>query len=185
MVLTGMGVYGVSALPPLRFPRCASPVFIFYKYNMTTDSGSFMVVFLILILIFSLFIIYIVLDVKKTSESYDNYQAFRGRAPDGPPGCCGNLDWYMGTQKYNEYCAGKEGGCGGEKLEEYFGNLQENLSGFQRQSDECKQKGLKAAYNPSVCTDEDSYVPAANCKCVDDKNNCKECYEKINFGTGI
>jgi hypothetical protein len=67
-------------------------------------------------------------------------------------------------------------------LEEYFGNLQENLSGFDRQASECKQKGLKPAYNPTVCTDGDTYEPSANCKCVDKKNNCKECYNKINFG---
>ena len=68
------------------------------------------------------------MNAKKTTESYNNYQPFRGRAPNDSPGCCGNLDWYMGSEKYAQYCAGKEGQCGGEKLEEYFGNLQENLS---------------------------------------------------------
>ena len=47
----------------------------------------------------------------------------------------------------------KEVHCDGEKLEEYFGNLQENLSGFDRQAGECKQKGLKPVYNPAVCTE--------------------------------
>jgi hypothetical protein len=121
------------------------------------------------------------LNAKKTTESYNNYQPFRGRAPNGPPGCCGNLDWYLGDQKYAQYCAGKEGSCGGEKLEEYFGNLQENLSGFDRQAAECKQKGLKPAYNPAVCTEGDTYEPSANCKCVDGKNNCKECYGKVKY----
>ena len=60
---------------------------------MTIDSGPFMVVFLILVLIFALFITFLLLNIKKTTESYNNYQPFRGRAPDGPPGCCGNLDW--------------------------------------------------------------------------------------------
>jgi hypothetical protein len=179
---------------------------------MTSDSGSFMVVFLILILIFALFITYLILNAKKTSESYTNYDAykpFRGRAPNAPPGCCGNLDWYLGTEGYDKYCGANGGGSNGggsngggcsaggnvadnvsgngasdnnNNLHEYFGNLQENVSGFQRQADECKQKGLKAAYNPTVCTDEgDTYEPSANCKCVDEKNNCKECYGKINF----
>ncbi len=152
---------------------------------MTSDSGPFMVVFLILILIFALFITYLLLNAKKTTESYDNFQPFRGRAPDGPPSCCGNLDWYLGDQKYAQYCSGKDGNCGGEKLEEYFGNIQENLSGFDRQVDECNKKGLKPAYNPAICTDEDTYEPSANCKCVDKKNNCKECMEKFNFGYGL
>ncbi len=75
--------------------------------------------------------------------------------------------------------SGKEGRCGGEKLEEYFGNLQENLSGFERQAGKCKQKGLKPAYNPAVCTEGDTYELSANCKYVDKKNNCKEFYGKI------
>ena len=171
---------------------------------MTSDSGPFMVVFLILILIFALFMTYLLLNAKKTTESYNNYQPFRGRAPDGPPGCCGNLDWYMGTNGYDKYCGANGGGSNGggcsaggnvadnvsgngasdnnNNLHEYFGNLQENVSGFQRQADECKQKGLKPAYNPTVCTDEgDTYEPSANCKCVDEKNNCKECYGKIKY----
>jgi hypothetical protein len=148
---------------------------------MTSDSGPFMVVFLILILIFALFITYILLNAKKTTESYNNYQPYRGRAPNGPPGCCGNLDWYMGSEKYTQYCAGKDGSNGNEKLEEYFGNLQEDLSGFKQQVDECKQNGLKPAYNPAVCTKGDTYEPSANCKCVDKKNNCKECMEKVKY----
>jgi len=71
--------------------------------------------------------------------------------------------------------------CVSEKLEEYFGNLQENLSGFDRQAGECNQKELKPAYNPAVCTEGDDYEPSANCKCVDEKNNCKECYGKIKY----
>jgi len=148
---------------------------------MTSDSGPFMVVFLILILIFALFITFLLLNSKKTTESYNNYQPFRGRAPNGPPDCCGNLDWYLGDEKYAQYCSGKEGSNGGEKLEEYFGNLQENLSGFQRQADECKKKELKPAYNPAVCTKGDTYEPSANCKCVDENNKCKECMENVKF----
>ena len=63
---------------------------------MTSDSASFMVVFLILILIFALFMTYLILNAKKSTESYTNYnpyKPFRGRAPNAPPGCCGNLDW--------------------------------------------------------------------------------------------
>jgi hypothetical protein len=142
---------------------------------MISDSAPFMVVFLILVLIFSLFITYLVLNAKTTTESYDNYQPYRGRAPNAPPSCCGNLDWYLGDKKYQEYCSGKDE----EKMVEYFGNLQENLTDFQRQNNECKKKGLKPAYNPSVCTDKNTYEPSANCKCVDEKNNCKICYEKI------
>jgi hypothetical protein len=145
---------------------------------MSSDYGTFMVVFLILILIFALFITYLVMGMKKTTEKYDNYyKPFGGRPPNAPPSCCGNLDWYMGEKKYQEYCAGKDE----EKMVEYFGNLQENLTDFERQNEECKTKGLKAAYNPTVCTEEDSYKPAANCKCVDNKNNCKICYDEIRY----
>ena len=66
--------------------------------------------------------------------------------------------------------SGKEVRCCGEKLEEYFRNLQENLSGFDRQAGECKQKRLKVAYNSAVCTDEgDTYELSANCKEYMDK----------------
>jgi hypothetical protein len=41
---------------------------------MTSDSGPFMVVFLILILIFALFITFLLLNAKKTTESYGNFQ---------------------------------------------------------------------------------------------------------------
>jgi hypothetical protein len=144
---------------------------------MSSDSGTFMVLFLILILIFALFITYLFMGKKKITESYNNYRTFGGRPPNEPPKCCGNLDWYMGEKKYQEYCAGKDE----EKMVEYFGNLQENLTDFQRQNEECKKKGLKAANNPTVCTEKDSYKPAANCKCVDEKNNCKICYDEIRY----
>jgi hypothetical protein len=78
-----------------------------------------------------------------------------------------------------EFLYWESGRCGGEKLEEYFGNLQENLPWFERQAGECKQKGLKPVYNPAVCTEGDTYEPSANCKCVDENNNCKECYGKV------
>ena len=70
------------------------------------------------------------------------------------------------------FYTGKEVRCGSEKLEEYFGNLPENLSGFERQAGECKQKGLKPKYNPAVCTEGDTYEPSAN---------CKECYGKVKY----
>jgi hypothetical protein len=146
---------------------------------MTSDSGAFMVVFLLLILIFALFITFLILNKNKVNESYGNYKPFRGRAPDAPPSCCGNLDWYLGSKKYNEYCSGKEENYDKEKLQEFFGNLQENIS--RSNDDDCKKMGLKPAYNPSVCTEEDSYEPSANCKCVDNNNNCKLCYDKIKF----
>ena len=75
--------------------------------------------------------------------------------------------------------SGKEVRCGVEKLEEYFGNLQENLSGFERQAGECKKKGLKSAYNHVVYTEEDTYEPSTNCKCVDKKNNCREAIKNL------
>jgi len=66
-------------------------------------------------------------------------------------------------------------------MDEYFGNLQENLSGFKRQAGECKQKGLKPANNPAICTNWDTYEPSANSKCANKKNNCKECMEKVKY----
>jgi hypothetical protein len=65
----------------------------------------------------------------------------------------------------------ESGRYSGKKLEEYFRNLQENLSGFERQTGECKQKGLKPANNPAVCTEGDTYEPFMNCKYVDKKNS--------------
>ena len=117
------------------------------------------------------------MNKKKINENYNNYRLFGGRPPNGKPNCCGNLDWYLGDKEYQEYCAGKNE----EKMVEYFGNLQENLTEFQRQNEECKKEGLKAANNPSVCIEEYSYKPAANCKCVDENNNCKICYDAIRY----
>lgn len=143
---------------------------------MKTESRTLMVVFLLLILIFALFITFLLLNIKKTTESYNNYKPFFGRAPNTEQSCCGNLDWYLGSEKYNQLCNSEE------NMQEYFGNLQENLSGSSNQ-DECQKMGLKPADNPSICAEEDSYNLSANCKCVDNKNNCKLCYDKIKYYT--
>jgi len=169
---------------------------------MTSLSSSHMVLFLLIVLIFALVITFVILEAKpKNKENYVNYNQpknypFGSKDPNNCPTCCGNIDWYLGPKLYNKYCPGdvppafentkaynayyfpKEDNA----AQNYYGKLQEsftNAPSFKQQNDECKEKGLKAALNPNICVEEGKIN--ANCKCVDEQGNCKECYPPIEF----
>jgi len=167
---------------------------------MTSLSSSHMVLFLLIILIFALVITFVILEAKP-KENYVNYNQpknypFGSKDPNNCPTCCGNIDWYLGPKLYQKYCPGDVPPAFEDtkaynayysprettNAENYYGKLQENFTGvdsFIKQNNECKEKGLKAAYNPNICVEKGKIN--ANCKCVDELGNCKECYPPIEF----
>ena len=44
---------------------------------------------------------------------------------------------------------------------------------------ECKEQGLKPAYMPSICVVDGKLKSFSNCKCMNDKGECKVCYPEI------
>lgn len=46
-------------------------------------------------------------------------------------------------------------------------------------SNECEKEGLKAAYMPTTCVIDNKMNPYSNCKCMNDKGECKICYPEI------
>lgn len=47
----------------------------------------------------------------------------------------------------------------------------------------CKKEGLKASYMPKACYVDGVMNSYANCKCEDEKGNCKICYPTIERDT--
>lgn len=45
----------------------------------------------------------------------------------GCPACCGNIDWYLGPQKYSKKCPGKVPPAF-EDVKDYYASLQENFT---------------------------------------------------------
>jgi len=43
----------------------------------------------------------------------------------------------------------------------------------------CKEQGLKPSYMPKACYIDGNLNSYANCKCEDEKGNCKICYPEI------
>ena len=151
-----------------------------------------MVCLLLVILFLVLAILYPFLNKKK--EHFNDRKFNR---------CCGNMDWYLGDQLYNQECKKNK-----SKAMESFKNKAEEeethhhkeqvakpikfKKNFIEQDDEdlekfCQSHGLKAAYSPMICTEGEglniSYDYNRNCKCVDEKNNCKMCYPKPNWAS--
>lgn len=168
---------------------------------MTSLSSSHMVLFLLILLIFSLVITFVILEAKpKNKENFVAYDKpkiypFGGREPDNCPECCGNIDWYLGPKLYKEYCPEDVPPAfentkaynayyfprEDEQAQNYYGKLQESFTNttFQKQKEQCKKKGLLPSYNPTICLQEGKIT--ANCKCVDEFNNCKKCYPPIQY----
>ena len=165
-------------------------------------SNSHMVLFLLFVLVIALAVTFAILSGKKQRESYKTW----GSEKKSCPKCCGNIDWYLGPQLYKDYCPDSVPPAfkdteqydayyfpkDTDNAHKYFGKMQENFvaerneewegkTSFEKQNEECKQKGLKAANNPEICTEGTNYKPYANCKCVDEQNNCKECYPPIDL----
>jgi len=159
-----------------------------------------MVLFLLFVLVIALIITFAILAGKKNRESY---KTWGGPMKKNCPTCCGNVDRYLGPQLYKNYCPNSTPPAfentqqydnyyfpqDTDNAHNFFAKMQENFvagrnegkSNFEKQITECKEKGLKPAYNPDICTENNNYKPYSNCKCVDDKNNCKECYPPINL----
>ena len=160
--------------------------------NLLKISNANIVLFLFIILIFALIIIFVILEAKKPKPVQENLYLFGGRNPNGKFNCCGNIDWYLGPKAYKKDCPGTIPPAF-QDVRDYYASIQENFTnapsndpykkkGFNKQVEECAQKGLKPAYNPSICTkDNTNLVPEANCKCIDEFGSCKECFPKVSF----
>ena len=59
---------------------------------------------------------------------------------------------------------------------EHFENYLYPIKGLQP---ECKEQGLKPAYMPSICVVDGKLKSFSNCKCMNDKGECKVCYPEI------
>ena len=66
---------------------------------------------------------------------------------------------------------------------EEFRNQKENFENYlypiKGLGGECKEQGLKPAYMPSICVVDGKLKSFSNCKCMNDKGECKVCYPEI------
>ena len=146
-------------------------------------------IFIIIIIIIIGFIFYIFNEQKK--EHFE-FPMFFGRNPDGKFSCCGNMDWYLG-EDYRKYC-GKtchkdfvqteltEGFEVKTEMVEETANI--GNSEYDKELKKCQafNKEWIAAYNPSVCQEEETVIAEANCMCIDKKfRKCRKCYPKIDM----
>jgi hypothetical protein len=46
-------------------------------------------------------------------------------------------------------------------------------------SNECESQGLKPAFMPTSCVIDNKMNPYSNCKCMNNKGECKVCYPEI------
>ena len=66
---------------------------------------------------------------------------------------------------------------------EEFRNQKENFENYlypiKGLGGECKEQGLKPAFMHSICVVDGKLKPFSNCKCMNDKGECKVCYPEI------
>lgn len=148
---------------------------------------------LLIIIIILLLFIALSLYLQKQKETFEVYP-FQGRNPDGNFSCCGNMDWYLGKEKYTKEC--------GEKMKMNFAKneLIEGLEinsemiakdvyagnyEYYKQLQQCQEESEDwiASYNPAVCQiNEEEVVAEANCKCIDkDSYKCTQCFPKVDM----
>ena len=66
-----------------------------------------------------------------------------------------------------------------KNFEKQIENYQNYLYPIKGLSTECKDQGLKPAFMPHVCSVDGKLKPFSNCKCMNDKGECKVCYPEI------
>ncbi len=148
--------------------------------NNNTIFGILVVIIIIIFLMYFLRV--------KEDFSYDPYN---GRNPNGPPLCCGNLDWYLGDD-YKKYCGNiKPTAFQNTRTIEGFDFSSEMMAkdamigklDFDKLNNECQSANpsWRAAYNPMICTEESKVIAEANCKCMNERNQCAKCYDKIDL----
>lgn len=121
------------------------------------------------------FIVFIIVQLannkKKINQMRENFSA-----------CCGNADWHLGENEYHRLCPDSTPPAFENTRSSHCSYLQENFR-YDNKTDkkyrnECKKNKYELAYNMS-CVQDGKLITNANCKCVDNKNNCKVCFPKI------
>ena len=66
-----------------------------------------------------------------------------------------------------------------EEFKNKIENYQNYLYPIKGLGAECKDQGLKPAFMPSICVVDGKLKTFSNCKCMNDKGECKVCYPEI------
>jgi len=130
--------------------------------------------------IFITFIVFIILQlvnnkkkINKMRENFMNQQKYNNA-------CCGNADWHLGEKEYKRECPDSTPPAFEDTRGSHCSYIQENFTsnGDKKIINECRMLGHKPAYN-QICVQNEKLITNANCKCIDNKNNCKVCFPKI------
>ena len=65
------------------------------------------------------------------------------------------------------------------KINDTTGTTSDYLYPIKKLTPICSKEGLKPSYMPKACYVDGKMNSYANCKCEDDKGNCKICYPDI------
>lgn len=111
-------------------------------------------------------------NINQMKESFRNHERYNRT-------CYGNADWHLGEKKYRERCPDSTPPAFENTRSSHCSYLQENFR-YDNQTDkkyreECKEEGYELAYNVS-CVENGKLKTNANCKCIDDNEDCKVCY---------
>ena len=111
-------------------------------------------------------------NINQMKESFRNHERYNRT-------CYGNADWHLGEKKYREMCPDSTPPAFENTRSSHCSYLQENFR-YDSQTDkkdreECKEEGYELAYNVS-CVENGKLKTNANCKCVDDNEDCKVCF---------
>lgn len=115
-------------------------------------------------------------NINQMKESFKNHERYNRT-------CYGNADWHLGEKKYREMCPDSTPPAFENTRTNHCSYLQENFR-YDNKTDkkhrkECRKKGYDLAYNVSSCVKNGKFINNANCKCVNDDNNCKLCFPQI------
>jgi len=111
-------------------------------------------------------------NINQMKENFKNHERYNRT-------CYGNADWHLGEKKYREMCPDSTPPAFENTRSSHCSYLQENFR-YDSQTDkkyreECNEEGYELAYNVS-CVENGKLKTNANCKCVDDNEDCKVCF---------
>lgn len=111
-------------------------------------------------------------NINQMKENFKNHERYNRT-------CYGNADWHLGEKKYRQMCPDSTPPAFENTRSSHCSYLQENFR-YDNQTDkkyreECKEEGYELAYNVS-CVENGKLKTNANCKCIDDNEDCKVCY---------
>ena len=115
-------------------------------------------------------------NINQMKENFRNHERYN-RA------CYGNADWHLGEKEYKRMCPDSTPPAFYNTRSSHCSDIQENFR-YDNKTDkkhrkECRKKGYDLAYNVSSCVENGKFINNANCKCVNDDNNCNLCFPRI------